>query len=161
MKKIAMIVTALMAFALTGGAETVTLWHEKLPGFRKPLEITGLPEKLFGLKMADSPVMSDADSQLKAVIDKISALTVTGLVWSEQPEERRVLMGDLVMREGQAIPSYVFQDDQNYVLQEIAQNHLKFSSHTGNDLSTFNVPFGLKEALKNESSFSAGKDAKK
>jgi hypothetical protein len=101
---------------------------------------------------------------MKDIVDKVASLKVTGLIWSDNSEDKRVLMGDIVMREGQSIPAYVFDDGKSYVLTEIARNYLKFKIEEGDPSNSvvFNVPFGLKDSLKNESNFSsASKDDKK
>lgn len=145
-------------------ADEVLLWKEKMPGYRKPFETALLPEKVFSSKT--QPENNDAaamDSKLKSEVDKISSLKVTGLVWSDQRENRRVLMGDIVMREGQAIPAYVFNDGRVYVLTEIGRSSLRFRSE-GTDQSNpfaFEVPFGLKNPIRNQSDFSSSKDDKK
>ena len=164
--KLPLSVLCMMFSTLVASAETLSLWKELLPGYRKLLAVSSLPDKMFSPKMeapsAQAPV--DNDAAMKEIVDKVAALKVTALVWSDVPADKRVLMGDIVMREGQSIPSYVFNDNKYYVLTEIDKNYLRFKMQDG-DLTNpvvFNVPFGLKDNLKNESNFSsAAKDEKK
>ena len=163
MKKMSLWIALLAVVAGVADGQEVALWKEKLPGFRKPYDVALLPDNIFALK-ADTggDTEGEASAKAKAEADKVAALKVTGLVWSNDRESRRVLMADLVMREGQAIPSYVFNDGRYYVLVEILKDRLRFRSQ-GEDLAnafTFEVPFGLKNAIRNQSDFSAQKDEK-
>ncbi len=139
-------------------AETLTIWTEKLPGFRKALSLADLPERIFGVRVmsASNAPAATEDARLSAGMAKLATLPVTGLLWSDLAGERRVLMGDIVMREGQAIPSYVFNDKSYYILVCIGQDKLQFKMMEGNleNPVVFEVPFVLKESLKNESNFS-------
>lgn len=163
MKKI-VVGAALMLAAGLVMADGMTLWQEKMPGYRKPFDTTLLPEKVFSSKtQVETNSAAAMDSKLKSEIDKLASLKVTGLVWSDQRENRRVLMGDIVMREGQAIPAYVFEDGRVYVLLEIGRSSLRFRAE-GADQSNpfaFEVPFGLKNPIRNQSDFSSSKDDKK
>ena len=157
-------IAAMLVVVSTSFADEVALWKEKMPGYRKPYDLTFLPEKIFGSRQTAEAVNNEAqDSKLKAEVDKISSLKVTGLVWSDRRQDRRVLMGDIVMREGQAIPSYVFNDGRFYILVEIGKNSLRFRSENPDQSNpfAFEVPFGLKNPVRNQSDFSSSKDDQK
>lgn len=164
MKKL-LTTVCLMGLAALLIGEEVELWRTKLPGFRKAYDISKLPEKLFAAKTEVGAVIDTGDSETQALIDRLSSLTVTGLMWSNVRAERRVLMGDIVMREGQSIPSYIFGDGQYYVLKEILKDRLRFVLGNIGNPNSFEVPFGLKDPLKNESRFGQaiepGKDVPK
>lgn len=169
MRKFLFLTTLTVVFATFGlSAQNIALWTEALPGCRVPLDISNLPEKIFAQKTEEIAIPSgkveiDEANPLKDTIHKIASMTVTGLVWSNKASERRVLMGDIVMREGQAIPAYVFDDGREYVLTQIDKASLRFQikDPTGENPLVFEVPFGLKNPLKNESSFSGNKNANK
>jgi|GEM_PF-2356267 hypothetical protein len=154
MKKIAL--ALMFTVALGASAQNVPLWNKALPGTRKAMDLSGLPDGVFTahtevVEKKAAPV--DVDNGYAA---KISSLKITGLVWSLTPAERRVLMGDIVMREGQSIPPYVFDDGKTYTLKKIEKDRLDFETldDTSNTVA-FQVMFGLKESLKNESSYSS------
>jgi len=161
----------LVCAAVASHAQVLQLWGEKLPGFRKTVALGVMPDELFGLKITETgPRVDDADARMQSYIAKITNLPVTGLVWSDKANERRVLMGDLILRPGQAIPKYVFGEKEKeiYVLREVSEDKLLFAVQTQEDDAdaansfTFTVPFGLKDPVRNESSFGTGsKDAKK
>jgi hypothetical protein len=165
MKKLFLLALCVMALPLL--AEETALWRNTLPGLRVATEVEGLPAKLFTMKAGNRPdnaeLPSDPDAAYQSIVSKIKAMPVTGLVWSNVGSERRVLIGDLVLREGQSIPAYVFNDGKYYILVEILQDKLHFQIQEA-DMTTpfaFDVPFGLKESLKNKSDYSVGADAKK
>ncbi len=157
-------IVALLTVASLGWADEVALWKEKVPGYRKPVDLTLLPEKIFGLRALPEVMSSDNENaKLKSEAEKVASLKITGLIWSDKRQERRVLMGDIVMREGQAIPSYVFNDGRYYILVEIGKDRLRFRSEDVDQSNpfAFEVPFGLKNPVRNQSDFSSSKDDKK
>lgn len=164
MKKIFSLVV-FVAVASCVGAQEVSLWSRLLPGYRKALAVDNLPERLFGVKIqinTEENPNNKEDTRLQEAVAKVGALPVTGLVWSDDSKSRRVLMGDVVLREGQAIPSYVFNDGRFYTLVGISQNSLSFSMQEGSFGSAvnFEIPFGLTEPIKNSSKYSNGQDQK-
>lgn len=159
-KNLILVLSVLLAsFAM---AEQLGLWTRLLPTARVALETQALPQQLFGGKMQTAPVdmtaQADMNTQLQGAIARLQALTVTALVWSSEPQNRRVLMGDIVLREGQSIPSYVFGDGRFYTLKNIFQNSLTFSMQEGafGTPESFSISFELTDPIKNTSKYSDG-----
>ena len=138
-------------------ADTLALWKLKLPGYRHSEDISILPAQLFGSTAPVDALKNKevVDERLTEAMAKLSGLPVTALVWSKVPEERRVLMGDVVLSEGQSIPSYVFDDQKYYIVQSIGQHSIKFKVQAESfaDPLVFDVPFSFKTSLKNSSDF--------
>jgi hypothetical protein len=137
--------------------EEVSLWSSKLPGFRKLVDTSALPERLFSIKVeTTSTGPQSPDDPLADAIQKVGTLPVSGLVWSHRGSERRVLIGDFVLREGQAIPAYVFKDGRYYTLEEIFPNRLRFKAQTA-DLAQsliFEIRFDFTNKVNNQSKYS-------
>jgi hypothetical protein len=131
-------------------AEELSLWTRLLPSYRQEIAVNALPDGLFAVKSLT------VRAQAQAAIDKLKTLPVTGIIWSKNPGQRRVLMGDIVLAAGQAIPSYVFNDGMFYTLIGISQNNLSFRMQEGpfGTSETFDIYFELAEPVKNSSRYS-------
>ena len=149
------LIAALCVAALCVQAQNISLWKTALPGHRKALDVSTLPEGIFA-SHAEVVAKKDTAAVDNGYATKLAALKITALVWSDTPGESRVLMGDIVMKEGQDMPQYIFNDGKVYTLKKIEKDRLDFE--TMDDSSNpvaFQVSFGLKESLKNESSYSS------
>jgi hypothetical protein len=166
MKKNTLIFLALFLGFGSVWAEELALWTKFLPDYRVVASTDELPEHLFGVKVRSVDVNYSKDgaasSRTQTAIAKIKSLPITGLVWSADSHGRRVLMGDIVLREGQAIPNYVFNDGWFYTLTSISQNTLSFSMQEGpfGTPESFDVSFGLTEPVQNTSTYSNGEKKK-
>ncbi len=143
-------------------AEELSLWTRLLPSYRQEIAVNALPDGLFAVKSLTVRAQAQAsedtkeNTQAQAAIDKLKTLPVTGIIWSKNPGQRRVLMGDIVLAAGQAIPSYVFNDGMFYTLIGISQNNLSFRMQEGpfGTSETFDIYFELAEPVKNSSRYS-------
>lgn len=150
-------VVASAAFAQQSISE-LNLWKNKQAGWRVDLSIDDLPAGVFSTKVEEVVIVDEIegdDSELQSMRAKIMGLPISGIVWSAKATERRVLIGDLVMREGQAIPAYVFGDGKYYNLIEISQGNLRFSIQQESfaDPIEFDIKFSLTDPVSNSSEY--------